>query len=54
MTNTDPDFDFDPDVGHLSDMNPDAEVITKSASGEWITTTVRRVLEAEASGEDLE
>lgn len=53
MSNTDPDFDFDPDVGHLSNMNPDAEVITKAADGSWITTTVRRVLEAEASGEDL-
>lgn len=52
MNTTEP--DFDPGIGHLSDMNPDAEVITKAADGQWITTTVRHVLEAETSGEGLE
>lgn len=53
MTDHDPEFDHDPDAPHLSELDPDTEVLAQAEDGTWVSTTVAEVLDAEETGSDL-
>lgn len=53
MTIDETTFDHDPDAPHISELDPDTEVVTQTEDGGWIHSTVKEVLDAEESGEDM-